>query len=127
MPPEYGGQGLPEVISIIAKETQLAANQGFTIGASLTSGSANLIYTFWFRRNKKSPFAKKMFGGKWSGSMCLTEPQAGSAVGDAATSATKQEAGHYLIKGTKQFITNGDHDMAEKHHSSAAGAHHRCP
>ena len=45
--------------------------------------------------------------------MCLTEPQAGSAVGDATTSATKQEAGHYLIKGTKQFITNGDHDMAE--------------
>ena len=112
MPPEYGGQGLPEVISMIAKETQLAANQGFTIGASLTSGSANLIYTFG-SEEQKITFCEKMFGGKWSGSMCLTEPQAGSAVGDAATSATKQEAGHYLIKGTKQFITNGDHDMAE--------------
>ncbi|MBT5833363.1 MAG: acyl-CoA dehydrogenase, partial [Deltaproteobacteria bacterium] len=112
MPPEYGGQGLPEVISIIAKETQLAANQAFTIGASLTSGSANLIYTFG-SEEQKNTFCEKMFGGKWSGSMCLTEPQAGSAVGDAATSATKQEAGHYLIKGTKQFITNGDHDMAE--------------
>ena len=52
MPPEYGGQGLPEVISIIAKETQLAANQGFTIGASLTSGSANLIYTFGSEEQK---------------------------------------------------------------------------
>jgi len=112
LPPEYGGQGLPEVISIIGKETQMAANQGFTIGASLTSGAANLIYTFG-SAEQKTNFCEKMFSGTWSGSMCLTEPQAGTAVGDAATTATKQDAGHYLIKGTKQFITNGDHDMAD--------------
>ncbi|MEC8940214.1 MAG: acyl-CoA dehydrogenase family protein, partial [SAR324 cluster bacterium] len=112
LPPEYGGQGLPEVISIIGKETQLAANQGFTIGASLTSGAANLIYTFG-SAEQKTNFCEKMFSGTWAGSMCLTEPQAGTAVGDAATTATKQDAGHYLIKGTKQFITNGDHDMAD--------------
>jgi len=112
MPPEYGGQGLPEVISIIGKETQLAANQSFTIGASLTSGAANLIYTFG-SKEQKNDYCEKMFSGEWSGSMCLTEPQAGSAVGDVSTSASKQEDGHYLINGTKQFITNGDHDMAD--------------
>ena len=112
MPPEYGGQGLPEVISIIGKETQLAANQSFTIGATLTSGAANLIYTFG-SEEQKNDYCEKMFSGEWSGSMCLTEPQAGSAVGDVSTSATKQEDGHYLINGTKQFITNGDHDMAD--------------
>ena len=112
LPTEYGGQGLPEVISIIGKETQMAANQGFTIGASLTSGAANLIYTFG-SEEQKTIFCEKMFSGKWSGSMCLTEPQAGSAVGDAITSAAKQEDGYYLIKGIKQFITNGDHDMSD--------------
>ena len=112
LPPEYGGQGLPEVISIIGKETQLAANQGFTIGASLTSGAANLIYTFGSAEQKNN-YCEKMFSGTWSGSMCLTESHAGTAVGDTTTTATKQDAGHYLIKGTKQFITNGDHDMAD--------------
>lgn len=111
-PVEYGGQGLPEVIAIIGKETQLAANQGFTIGASLTSGASNLIYMFG-SEEQKSDYCKNMYTGKWSGTMCLTEPHAGSAVGDATTSAIKQRDGHYLIKGTKQFITNGDHDMAE--------------
>lgn len=111
-PLEYGGQGLPEVIAVIGKETQLAANQGFTIGASLTSGASNLIYMFG-SEDQKSIYCENMYIGKWSGTMCLTEPHAGSAVGDTLTVATKQKAGHYLIKGTKQFITNGDHDMAE--------------
>jgi len=111
-PVEFGGQGLPEVISVIGKETQLAANQGFTVGASLTSGASNLIYMFG-SEEQKNIFCEKMYGGKWSGTMCLTEPHAGSAVGDTVTSATKETSGHYLIKGTKQFITNGDHDMAE--------------
>jgi len=111
-PAEFGGQGLPEVIAILGKETQLAANQGFTVGASLTSGASNLIYTFG-SEEQKSIYCENMYRGKWSGTMCLTEPHAGSAVGDAITSAIKQTEGHYLIKGTKQFITNGDHDMAE--------------
>ena len=112
LPPEFGGQGIPELIAVIGKETQLAANQGFTIGASLTTGAANLIYTFGSDL-QKNEFCQNMFSGKWAGTMCLTEPHAGSAVGDVITSATKQEEGHYLIKGTKQFITNGDHDMAD--------------
>ena len=112
LPPEFGGQGIPEVIAVIGKETQLAANQGFTIGASLTTGAANLIYTFGSDL-QKNEFCQNMFSGKWAGTMCLTEPHAGSAVGDVITSATRQEEGHYLIKGTKQFITNGDHEMAD--------------
>ena len=62
-PVEYGGQGLPEVIAITAKETQLAANQGFTIGASLTSGASNLIYMFG-SEEQKSEYCKNMFTGK---------------------------------------------------------------
>ena len=112
LPPEFGGQGIPEVIAVIGKETQLAANQGFTIGASLTTGAANLIYTFGSDL-QKNEFCQNMFSGKWAGTMCLTEPHAGSAVGDVITSAARQEEGHYLIKGTKQFITNGDHEMAD--------------
>ena len=54
-----------------------------------------------------------MLSGKWSGTMCLTEPHAGSSVGDIITTATKQPNGSYLIKGTKQFITTGEHDMSE--------------
>ena len=103
LPPEFGGQGIPEVIAVIGKETQLAANQGFTIGASLTTGAANLIYTFG-SDVQKNEFCQNMFSGKWAGTMCLTEPHAGSAVGDVITSAARQEEGHYLIKGTKQFI-----------------------
>ncbi|MBS1256641.1 MAG: 3-methylmercaptopropionyl-CoA dehydrogenase [Deltaproteobacteria bacterium] len=112
LPTEYGGQGIPEVIAVIGKETQMAANQGFTVGASLTTGAANLIYNFG-SDVQKNDFCRKMFGGEWAGTMCLTEPHAGSAVGDVITSATRQEDGHYLIKGTKQFITNGDHDMSD--------------
>ena len=110
-PIEFGGQGLPDVIAILGKETQLAANQGFTVGASLTSGASNLIFMFGSEEQKNS-YCEKMYSGRWSGTMCLTEPHAGSAVGDTVTSAIKQSDGHYLIKGTKQFITNGDHDMA---------------
>ena len=82
-----------EVIAVIGKETQLAANQGFTIGASLTTGAANLIYTFG-SDVQKNDFCQNMFSGKWAGTMCLTEPHAGSAVGDVITSATKHEDGH---------------------------------
>ena len=54
-----------------------------------------------------------MFGGQWGGTMCLTEPQAGSDVGSASTRATRMTDGSYSIRGTKIFISGGDHDLAE--------------
>ncbi len=112
MSPRYGGMGLPELVTIAAKEAQLAANQAMCIGNTLTTGAANLIFAFG-SQEQKDAYCEKMLQGEWSGTMCLTEPHAGSAVGDIITSAEKQPEGHYLIKGTKQFITSGEHDMAE--------------
>jgi len=110
--PAYGGQGLPELIASAARETQLAANQGFCIANVLTTGAANLILVFGTKEQKQT-YCVKMLRGEWSGTMCLTEPQAGSAVGEITSTASKQLAGHYLIKGTKVFITYGEHDMAD--------------
>ncbi|MDP7630998.1 MAG: acyl-CoA dehydrogenase, partial [SAR324 cluster bacterium] len=112
MDPAYGGQGLPELIATAARETQLAANQGFCIANVLTTGAANLILAFG-TKEQKQVYCEKMLRGEWSGTMCLTEPQAGSAVGEITSTASKQPEGHYLIKGTKVFITYGEHDMAD--------------
>ena len=112
MPPDFGGMGLPELVTVAAKEVQLAANQSLCIGNTLTTGAANLIVNFGSDEQKEE-YCEKMFNGTWSGTMCLTEPHAGSAVGDIITTAVQQPDGHYLIKGTKQFITTGDHDMSE--------------
>ncbi|MEC7423560.1 MAG: acyl-CoA dehydrogenase family protein, partial [SAR324 cluster bacterium] len=112
MPPDFGGMGLPELVTVAAKEVQLAANQSLCIGNTLTTGAANLIVNFGSDEQKEE-YCENMFNGTWSGTMCLTEPHAGSAVGDIITTAAQQPEGHYLIKGTKQFITTGDHDMSE--------------
>lgn len=111
MPPEVGGQGLPEVISLAANEVIYAANQSFFLIGFLTTGAAHLIQAFGSEA-EKSLYCEKMYSGEWTGTMCLTEPQAGTAVGDVVTTAAK-EGDHYLIKGSKQFITCGDHDLTE--------------
>ncbi len=77
----------------------------------MTRGAANLIQSFGTPEQKKL-FLENMYSGKWTGTMCLTEPQAGSAVGDIKTMA-KKDGDHYLIQGTKIFITAGEHDLAE--------------
>ena len=112
MDPAYGGQGLPELVATAARETQLAANQGFCIANVLTTGAANLILAFGSEEQKRT-YCEKMLRGEWSGTMCLTEPHAGSAVGEITSVANQQPEGHYLIKGTKVFITYGEHDMAD--------------
>ena len=117
--------GLPELVTVAAKEVQLAANQSLCIGNALTTGAANLIVTFGSDEQKEE-YCENMFNGTWSGTMCLTEPHAGSAVGDIITTAVQQPDGHYLIKGTKQFITTGDHDMSGKHHPLAPCQNGRC-
>jgi butyryl-CoA dehydrogenase len=78
----------------------------------LTSGAAHLIEAFGADALKAEMMAP-MYAGKWTGTMALTEPQAGSSLTDVKTTATKTDAGHYLIRGNKVFISGGDHDMTE--------------
>lgn len=108
---EAGGQGLPEAVGIAAAEMFVGACCSFTTYPGLTRGAANLIQSFGTPEQKKL-FLENMYSGKWTGTMCLTEPQAGSAVGDIKTMA-KKDGDHYLIQGTKIFITAGEHDLAE--------------
>ena len=108
---EAGGQGLPESVGIAAAEMFVGACCSFTTYPGLTRGAANLIQSFGTPEQKKL-FLENMYSGKWTGTMCLTEPQAGSAVGDIKTMA-KKDGDHYLIQGTKIFITAGEHDLAE--------------
>jgi alkylation response protein AidB-like acyl-CoA dehydrogenase len=108
---ENGGQGLPESIALATAEMFVSASCSFTTYPGLTRGCANLIQSFG-TPEQKALYLEKMYGGQWTGTMCLTEPQAGSAVGDVKTMA-KKEGEHYLIQGTKIFITAGDHDLTE--------------
>ncbi len=108
---EAGGQGLPETVGLAAAEMFVGACCSFTTYPGLTRGAANLIQSFGTPEQKKL-YLEKMYRGQWTGTMCLTEPQAGSAVGDIKTMA-KKDGDHYLIQGTKIFITAGEHDLAE--------------
>jgi alkylation response protein AidB-like acyl-CoA dehydrogenase len=108
---EAGGQGLPESIALATAEMFVSASCSFTTYPGLTRGCANLIESFG-TPEQKALYLEKMYSGQWTGTMCLTESQAGSAVGDVKTMA-KKEGDHYLIQGTKIFITAGDHNLTE--------------
>ncbi len=109
--PEYGGQGFPHMMRIVINELMYGACQSFNMAPSLTHGAAHLIETFGTEELKKR-FIPNMFGGKWSGTMALTEPNAGSNLGALKTTAYR-EGDHFKIKGGKIFISWGDHDLTE--------------
>ncbi len=108
---EDGGQGLPESVAVAAKEMVTGACCAMNTYSDLTNGCANLIRSFG-KPDQKELYLGRMYGGQWTGTMCLTEPQAGSFLADVKTLA-KKDGDHYLIQGTKIFITAGDHDLAE--------------
>jgi len=110
--PTWGGQGLPATIGLACSEAFVGANNSLTMAPGLTRGGANLIEDYGIDA-QKAMYLPNMLSGKWCGTMCLTEPQAGSAVGDTKTLATPQPDGSYKIVGTKNFITYGDHDFTE--------------
>ncbi len=110
--PEFGGQGLPISFAVGILESFYGANPALYTVVMLTSGAAGLISHFGDDR-QKAAFCEKMISGQWGGTMCLSESNAGSAVGDVTTRAVKAPEGHYLIKGTKQWISGGDHDFTE--------------
>ncbi len=109
--PEYGGQGFPHMMRIVINDLMYGACQAFNMAPSLTHGAAHLIESFGSRELKKR-FIPRMFSGQWAGTMALTEPQAGSNLAAIRTVATP-EGDHYRIKGSKIFISWGDHDLAE--------------
>lgn len=110
--PEEEGK-LPSLLHYFLEEFFNAANPAFHPYIGLAGGASNLIYTFG-REEDKRKFLPKMYSGEWAGTMCLTEPCCGSDVGDITTRAYPTEDPRiYKIKGTKCFITAGDHDLTE--------------
>ncbi len=105
---ELGGQGLPGVIAMSAGEIFFGACTSFMLYFP-GPGVAHMVENFGPDKIRDL-FCEKLYTGEWQGTMCLTEPQAGSAVGDIRTSA-KKDGDTYLITGTKCFITSGDHDL----------------
>jgi len=110
--PEFGGQGAPRSVAAIATELTSGSNTAFDMYPGLTIGAADLIEGFGTPEQKEK-YCHKMFGGEWAGTMCLTEPQAGSDVGEARSIAKKNDDGTYTISGTKLFISGGDQDLTE--------------
>ena len=115
-PTEYGGQGMPQSVGLIMMEMMISTNHSWSMYPGLSSGAIKTIYTH-ANDNIKDRFMPPMVEGKWTGTMCLTEPHCGSDLGLLKTSAEVDEAsneeGAYLINGSKIFISSGDHDMAD--------------
>jgi alkylation response protein AidB-like acyl-CoA dehydrogenase len=108
---DHGGFGFPGMMRIVCNDPMYGACHGFNICASLTHGAGHLIESF-ATDDLKELFVSNMYEGKWSGTMALTEPDSGSDLGTIKTTAYR-DGDHFKIKGTKQFITYGDHDMTE--------------
>ncbi len=109
---EHGGQGAPASLSVLVEELLSGANTAFGMYPGLAAGAGEVISLFGTPAQKER-YLHSMFNGKAGGTMCLTEPQAGSDVGSATTTAQKRADGTYSIRGTKIFISGGDHDLAD--------------
>lgn len=109
--PEFGGQGMPWLLSATVLEMWQAASMGFGLAMLLTQGAIEAIYHHG-SSEQKATFLPKMVSGEWTGTMNLTEPQAGSDLSQLKTRAIKN-GDHYLITGQKIFITYGEHDMTD--------------
>ncbi|MDQ7048262.1 MAG: acyl-CoA dehydrogenase [Enterobacterales bacterium] len=109
---DYGGMQLPFLITLASSGYFMSANPSTTGYSFLTTGAANLINAF-ASDEQKNLFIKKMASGKFSGTMALTEPNAGSSLSDIVTQAVKQDDGNYKIKGQKIFISGGDHQLTD--------------
>jgi alkylation response protein AidB-like acyl-CoA dehydrogenase len=110
--PEAGGQGLPHLFARAASEFFLGANWSLVTYPFAGHGTGKMIELYGNEEQKKL-FLEKLYTAAWSGTMVLTEPQAGSDVGAITTTATDNGDGTYSIQGDKIFITNGEHDLSE--------------
>nr|WP_298144522.1 acyl-CoA dehydrogenase C-terminal domain-containing protein [uncultured Pseudomonas sp.] len=110
--PQFGGMGMPKVISAQVEEMVNSANLSFGLYPMLTAGAC-LSINAHASEELKEKYLPNMYAGTWAGSMCLTEPHAGTDLGIIRTKAEPQADGSYKISGTKIFITGGEHDLTE--------------
>ena len=111
-PADFGGQGLPKTIGAACTEMLNSANMSFALCPLLTDGAIEALLTAG-SDELKATYLEKLISGQWTGTMNLTEPQAGSDLALVRTKAEPQPDGTYKVFGTKIFITWGEHDMAE--------------
>jgi alkylation response protein AidB-like acyl-CoA dehydrogenase len=110
--PEHGGAGAPHAVRVLIEELICGSNTAFSMYPGLAHGASEVIEAFG-TPEQKALYCERLFNGKWGGTMCLTESQAGSDVGAARTTAKRNPDGTYTLSGTKIFISGGDHDLAE--------------
>jgi alkylation response protein AidB-like acyl-CoA dehydrogenase len=111
-PTEYGGQGMPMSLGLFKSEMMGTANWSFTMYPGLSLGAMNTVMQH-ASEDLKNRFMPPLVEGRWAGTMCLTEPQCGTDLGQVKTRAEPQADGSYAITGTKIFISSGDHDLTE--------------
>mgnify|MGYP002639175222 CR=1 FL=1 len=110
--PEFGGQGMPQVLATTAGELFTGANCSLLMYPGLTHGAGKLVEEFGTKEQKQL-YLTNLYTGKWAGTMCLTESEAGSDVGNLSTTAKRNADGTFTITGNKIFISGGDHDLTE--------------
>jgi alkylation response protein AidB-like acyl-CoA dehydrogenase len=111
-PEEFGGQGLPHIVSMAFEEYMASGNMAFAMYPGLTHGAISSILAKGSQEQKEK-FVPKMVSGEWTGTMNLTEPHCGTDLGLIRTKAVPNADGSHAITGTKIFISSGEHDMAE--------------
>mgnify|MGYP003385901438 CR=1 FL=1 len=110
--PEYGGQNLPKSLTLMVDEMLYAANSSFALYSVLSSG-ASLLIDCHASDSLKQQYLPALYEGRWTGTMCLTEAQAGSDLGAITTRAEPMDDEQYKISGNKIFITGGEHDLSD--------------
>ncbi|RFS32292.1 acyl-CoA dehydrogenase [Acinetobacter cumulans] len=111
-PEEWGGQGMPKMLTVLADEMIWSTNPSFMLYPLLTVG-AGMAINDRASQEQKETYLPKFYTGEWSGTMCLTEPHSGTDLGIIKTKAEPNDDGSYNITGTKIFITSGEHDLCE--------------
>jgi 3-(methylthio)propanoyl-CoA dehydrogenase len=110
-PPEFGGGGFPWLVTVVMQEMMTSANMAFSLCPLLTQGAIEML-TQHGSPGQQATFLEKMVSGEWTGTMNLTEPQAGSDLGAVRAKAAPADDGTWRITGQKIFITFGEHDLA---------------
>jgi len=111
-PEEFGGQGLPASMGLLKQEMMGTANWSFAMYPGLSLGAMNTIFLHG-SEDQKNTYMPPLTEGRWGGTMCLTEPQCGTDLGQVKTRAEPLADGSYKVTGTKIFISSGDHDLTE--------------
>lgn len=109
---QWGGQGMPKMLTVLTDEMLFSTNPSFLLYPLLSVG-AGMALNSYASEEQKQTYLPKIYSGEWAGTMCLTEPHAGTDLGIIRTKAEPNDDGSYAISGTKIFITGGDNDLAE--------------